>query len=179
ATTPQDAVEVYQAIHVANPSGLDKAPKLDVNDPDSLDRLMEEGVSLFDTFQIAAEYDSVCAEWVENYPLTFDVAYPYLDAQIKEGYNLNKAVIHAFMKVLGQYPDTLIARKAGMQKAKEVSSMAQEVLDLGGLETSQGRRRLDDFDRQLRKQGNLLNPGTTADITSAALAVMVLGGYRP
>jgi triphosphoribosyl-dephospho-CoA synthetase len=31
----------------------------------------------------------------------------------------------------------------------------------------------------LRKESNVLNPGTTADIIAAALALAVLGGYRP
>lgn len=179
STTPQDAVDVYQAIHIANPSGLDAAPDFDVKDPNSIPRLKEEGVSLYDTFVIAAEYDSICAEWVNNYPLTFDVAYPSLNTQLDKDENLNKAVIHAFLEVLAQHPDTFIARKAGMEKAREVSAMADEVLMAGGLETGLGREKLKDFDRELRKRGNLLNPGTTADITATALGLKVLTGYRP
>ena len=64
-------------------------------------------------------------------------------------------------------------------RSREVSAMAKEVLKLGGLETSRGRKRLRGFDHELRGSSNLLNPGTTADIIAAALALTVLSGYRP
>lgn len=179
STTPEDAVEVYEAIKIANPSGLAEAPELDVNDPTSINRILKEEISLYDTFMIASKYDSICSEWVKNYPITFDLAYPTLMRRIREDYILNKAVIDTFLKVLAQHPDTFIARKVGIERAREVSSMAKEVLKLGGLETSQGRKKLNEFDRELRKKGNLLNPGTTADIIAAALALSILGGYRP
>jgi triphosphoribosyl-dephospho-CoA synthase len=179
STTPEDAVSVYEAIKIANPSGLGKAPELDVNDPDSVDRIVKENVSLFQVFKIAAEYDMVCSEWVHNYPITFDFAYPWLMGQFRKTKDLNVAVIHTFLNVLAEYPDTFIARKIGIGKAREVSSMAKEVLKLGGLETGRGRESLREFDLTLRKSSNLLNPGTTADIIAAALALCTLGGYRP
>jgi triphosphoribosyl-dephospho-CoA synthase len=178
ATTAEDAVHLYEAIDVAKPSGLGGAPDLDVNDPASKARLLEENVSLFEVFKIAAGYDAICSEWVNNYPITFDLAYPYLMEQLKRG-DLNKAVVHTFLKVLSEHPDTFIARKVGVEKAREVSSDAKQVLESGGLETSEGRARVLEFDRKLRESGNLLNPGTTADLTAAALALCTLGGYRP
>jgi len=179
ATTPEDAINVYEAIKIANPSGLGKAPDLDINNPDSVNRIIKENVSLLQVFQIASNYDNVCFEWVNNYPITFDFAYPHLMEQIKTFKDLNTAVVHTFLKVLGKYPDTFIARKVGFGKAQEISLMAEEVLKLGGLGTSEGKAKLREFDLMLRKSSNLLNPGTTADIIAAALALCVLGGYRP
>lgn len=179
STTPEDAVEVYEAIRVASPSGLGKAPDLDINDPSSIGRIRKERVSLHSVFKIASTYDTVCSEWVTNYTVTFDVAYPYLVQQIKRTEDLNVAVIHTFLNVLAKYPDTFIARKVGVEKAREVSAKAEEVLKLGGFVTSQGRIGLGEFDKMLRGSSNLLNPGTTADIVAAALALCVLGGYRP
>jgi triphosphoribosyl-dephospho-CoA synthase len=179
STTPKDAVDVYEAIKIANPSGLGKAPELDVNDPNSVNKILEENVSLFQVFKIASRYDNVCSEWVNNYPITFDVAYPCLMEQIRKTKDLNTAIIHTFLKVLEEYPDTFIARKVGFGKTREVSSKAKEILKLGGLETSRGKESLRKFDLELRQSSNLLNPGTTADIIAAALALSVLGGYRP
>jgi len=179
STTPEDAVNVYEAIKIANPSGLGKAPDLDINDPDSVNRIVKENISLYQVFRIASEYDRVCSEWVDNYPITFDVAYPYLMEQIREIKDLNVAIIHTFLKVLAEHPDTFIARKVGIEKAREVSARAEEILKFGGLETSLGKDRLREFDLALRKSSNLLNPGTTADIIAAALALSILGGYRP
>jgi triphosphoribosyl-dephospho-CoA synthase len=177
STTAEDAVRLYEAIDIAKPSGLGGAPDLDVHDPASKTRLLEENVSLYEVFKIAAGYDDVCAEWVNNYPITFNLAYPYLSEKLQSR-DLNTAIVHTFLKVLSEYPDTFIARKVGLEKAREISLDAKKVLELGGVETSEGRKSLGEFDRKLRESGNLLNPGTTADITAAALALCTLSGYR-
>jgi triphosphoribosyl-dephospho-CoA synthase len=178
STTAEDAFHLYEAIDVAKPSGLGGAPDLDVNDPRSKERILKENVSLYQVFKIAADYDDVCAEWVNNYPVTFDLAYPYLMEQLKSR-DLNTAIVHTFLKVLSEHPDTFIARKVGLEKAREISSDAKKILELGGVETSEGRKSILELDRKLRESGNLLNPGTTADITAAALALCTLSGYRP
>ena len=179
ATTPEDAVAVYEAVKIAKPSGLGKAPDLDVNDPNSVKRIIEERVSLYQVFQIASAYDMVCSEWVNDFPVTFDFAYPTLTRRLKEDGDLNTAIIHTFLGVLAKHPDTFIARKVGIEKARTVSAMAEEILKNGGLKTAVGKAKLHEFDAVLRRDGNHLNPGTTADIIAAALALTILGGYRP
>jgi triphosphoribosyl-dephospho-CoA synthase len=179
STTPEDAVNVYEAIKSANPGGLGTVPELDINDPVSINKIHKERISLYHIFEIASKYDVVCSEWVNNYPITFDAAYPYLMEQIRKTNDINVAIIHTFLKVLAGHPDTLIARKTSREKGLEVSFKAEEILRLGGLESSSGRKSLGEFDRGLRKSSNLLNPGTTADIIAAALALSVLSGYRP
>lgn len=178
STTAEDAINLYKAMDVAKPSGLGRAPDLDVNYPKSKKRILEENISLLEVFKIAADYDSICFEWVNNYPITFDLAYPNLLKQL-ERRSLNQAIVQTFLKVLSKHPDTLIARKVGIEKAHEISSDAQRILDFGGLETMKGKKLVMQLDKKLRKSGNLLNPGTTADITAAALALCILKGYRP
>ena len=178
STTAEDAVHLYEAIDVAKPSGLGGAPDFDVTDPASKTRLLKENVTLYEVFKIAADYDAICSEWTRNYPITFDIAYPHMTAQL-EHEDLNTAVVHTFLKILSEHPDTFIARKVGAEKACKVSLGAKKVLKLGGLATAEGRKSLREFDRKLRESGNLLNPGTTADLTAAALALCTLGGYRP
>jgi triphosphoribosyl-dephospho-CoA synthase len=178
STTAEDAVNLYDAIGIAKPSGLNGAPDLDVNAADSKKRLINENVSLFEVFKIAADYDDVCYEWVKNFPITFDLAYPFLVKQLKTK-SLNAAIVHTFLKVLAERPDTFISRKIGQAKAREVSADAGKVLQLGGVETPEGRESIMAFDRKLRDSGNDYNPGTTADITAVALALCTLSGYRP
>src|SRR3989304_1906149 len=147
STTPEDAVHLYEAIDVAKPSGLNGAPDLDVNDARSKERLLKENVSLYEVFKIAESYDDVCSEWVNNYPITFNLAYPYLKEQLKRC-ELNRAIIHTFLKVLSEHPDTFIARKVGFEKAREISLDAKNVLQLGGMETSNGRQSIIEFNRK-------------------------------
>jgi triphosphoribosyl-dephospho-CoA synthase len=178
STTALDSVHLYEAVDIANPSGLNDAPDLDVTDPRSKERLIKENVTLYEVFKIASAYDDICAEWVHNYAVTFDLAYPYLMEQLKSK-PLNTAVVHTFLKILSEHPDTFIARKVGNEKAREISSDAKAVLELGGLETAKGKKSLKEFDMKLRLSQNKCNPGTTADLTAAALALCTLSGYRP
>jgi triphosphoribosyl-dephospho-CoA synthase len=178
STSAWDSVHLYQAVGIASPSGLNDAPELDVTDPASKERLLKENVSLFKVFKIASAYDDICYEWVNNFPITFDTAYPYLITQLKSK-PLNTAVVHTFLKILSERPDTFIARKVNKEKAQEVSNDAKAILDLGGLDTARGKKSLAEFDKKLRLKGNSCNPGTTADLTAAALALCTLSGYRP
>jgi triphosphoribosyl-dephospho-CoA synthase len=178
STTPEDAVNVYEAIRTARPGGLGTSSELDVNDPNSIKRILQEKISLCQIFKIAEKYDMICSEWVNNYPVTFDIAYNSLKEHLGKNEDLNRAIVCTFLKVLAQYPDTLIARKAKAENAREVSSMARGILK-AGLKTERGRMDLSRFDKELRGSSNLLNPGATADIIAAALALSVLDGYRP
>ena len=63
--------------------------------------------------------------------------------------------------------------------AKQISQQAQRAIDLGGLQTQKGTQVIRDLDAQLRQRGNLLNPGSTADLTAATMFVIILEGWRP
>ncbi len=179
STTPTDAMRVYEAILVAKPEGLSKVPKLDVTDPASRQTILDEKVTLLDVFKISSGYDSVASEWVSNYAITYDLGYPYFAKQLEDGRDINMATVQTYLKVLSEVPDTFIARKMGLSKAKEVSVKARKVLEKGGLLTPEGRSCIQKFDREIRDPAHKLSPGTTADIVTAVLAVSILNGYRP
>jgi triphosphoribosyl-dephospho-CoA synthase len=179
STTPVDAVDVYDAITLANPSALGQVPKLDVTDPTSKQRMLKEQVTLFEVFKIASDYDSIASEWVENYPITFDLGYPFFVEQLESTKDINVATVHTFLEILSRIPDTFIARKVDLGKAKDISTCARQVLDKGGLTTRTGTQQLWNLDKRLRDSTHVLSPGTTADITQAVLALAILEGYRP
>ena len=179
STSPEDAVAVYDAIALVNPGGLNKAAELDVTDPKSKKKILDERVTLLDTFKIASSYDSITSEWVNNYPITFDLGYPYFVSQLEETGDINTATVHAFLKILSEVPDTFISRKVGQSKAESISAEAKKVLNEGGLTTPLGRNLLLKLDVNLRDPKNDLSPGTTADITEAVLALNNLKGYKP
>ena len=62
--------------------------------------------------------------------------------------------------------DSLIARKNGKDVAEAVRHRVHGV-DLGNIQDWVA------LDRELRKQGNQLNPGTTADLIAAGLFVLL------
>lgn len=179
STTPEDAVDVYDAIAVVNPGGLGKSSKLDVTDPTSKKKILEEKVTLLETFKIASNYDSITSEWVNNYPVTFDLGYPYFTKQLRETEDINIATVHTFLKILHDIPDTFISRKVGLAKAESISIEAGQVLKEGGLTTHKGRELLQKLDSELRDPAHDFSPGTTADLTEAVLALNNLNGYKP
>jgi triphosphoribosyl-dephospho-CoA synthase len=179
STTPEDAVAVYDTIALLNPGGLNKVNKFDVTDKESKKIILDKGVTLFDTFEIASSYDSVASEWIHNYPITFDLGYPYFVKQLKETGDINAATVHTFLKILTEVPDTFISRKVGQAKAEKISFDAGQVLKEGGLATTSGRNLLHKLDSKLRDHAHKLSPGTTADITEAVLALNNLNGYKP
>jgi triphosphoribosyl-dephospho-CoA synthase len=180
STTPEDAVNLYDAINIAQPGGLGKTPKLDVTDTTSRQKILDKHISLYDVFKISAPWDSISSEWINNYHISFDIGYPFLAQQLQKApRDTNAATVHTFLKILSEVPDTLIARKAGLDKANEVSIEAKRVLELGGLATLEGKKSLQQFDQKLRDPAHRLNPGATADLTSAALTLAILNGYRP
>jgi triphosphoribosyl-dephospho-CoA synthase len=63
--------------------------------------------------------------------------------------------------------------------AVDVSRRAASALAAGGVRTAAGRRAIDAVDLWLRDSRNTSNPGTTADLTAAAIFVVLLeGGWR-
>ena len=171
-------MHLYEAIDIAVPSGLGKSPELDLKDPRSKHKLLKNNVSLFKVFEIASAYDDICFEWVNNFPITFDSTYPYLTEELKSK-PFDVAVTNVFLKILSERPDTFIARKTGKEKAQKIQFEAKKVVELGGPETAVGKAALKQLDLKLRRKGNSANPGTTADLVAATLALCTLGGYRP
>ncbi len=178
-TTPQDAVEVYEAIGMAmGPETLGEVEELSVLDEDSKCRILKEGWSLLDIFKLCSEYDSICYEWVTYFQLTFEVGHPTLRRSLEE-LNVNDAIVETYLTLLAHRPDSLIRRKCGLERAMEVSEMARGVLEAGGVRTREGRRLLEEMDLRLRSGGGTLNPGTTADITASSIYILLLEGWRP
>jgi triphosphoribosyl-dephospho-CoA synthase len=163
-----DARAAYAAIRLADAGGLRERVEHDVRS--------EPTVGLREAMASAAARDSIAAEYVSDFALTFETGIPALAAALGDGLGEREAVVELHLRLLGATPDTLIARKRGAQAAAQVSAGAREVLAAGGVRTTAGRRALRSFDAALREPGNALNPGTTADVVTATLFVALLEG---
>jgi triphosphoribosyl-dephospho-CoA synthase len=170
ATTVEDARRTYEAIRFAAPGGLGAAPEEDVSSAPT--------GSLLDAMRLAAHRDDVAYEYATDYAITFDVGLPALVRLRRAGLGWDDAVVELFLTLLSQRADTLIVRKAGREAAEAVSARANEALDRGGVRTAAGRAAIGRLDDHLRDPDNRLNPGTTADLSAAALFVHLLGRER-
>ena len=170
-STVEDAREVYRAIRIAAPGGLGRSAEQDVgSDPTA---------TLLDVMRLAASRDGIAREYASGFETTFDAGVPALDRARRAGLPWSDAIAETFLTLLAASPDTHIARRAGAGPAGEVSRVARAALDAGGVRSEDGRRALEELDRRLRGRGNLGNPGTTADLTAAAIFVLLLaGGWR-
>jgi triphosphoribosyl-dephospho-CoA synthase len=172
ATTVADAVEVYGAIREAGAGGLGRVEAEDVSGSPS--------VSLREAMALAAGRDSIAAEYASDFTLTFGTGLPTLREALRSGLPWDAAVLETFLVLLATQPDTLIARKLGSEIAGEVSARAAEIRRLGGVRSESGRTELARFDADLREPQNSRNPGTTADLTAAAIFVALLeDGWAP
>lgn len=173
ATTVDDSREVYAAIRRAAPGGLGRADAQDVAD--------EPTVTLLEAMRLAADRDSIAREYATVFDITFEISAPALERARRDGLSWNDAIVETFLYVLSAMPDTHIARRAGEPLAVEVTREAQNVLASGGVRSPEGRAAVDAFDLALRsgEPGHLANPGTTADLTAAAIfVVLAVGGFR-
>jgi triphosphoribosyl-dephospho-CoA synthase len=174
-----DTLGIYKAINTAmSPRILGKSGELDVTDEGSHERIMAENISPYEVFEKCAKRDSICREWTTGFQITFEIGQPKLISSIKTG-TVNSAIIDTFLHILSRYPDSLITRKSGAEMALEVSKRALEVLEAGGASTEDGKRLLWALDDELHGAKGDLNPGTTADLTAAAIFVSLLENWRP
>jgi triphosphoribosyl-dephospho-CoA synthase len=168
ATTVADAIEVYAAIRRALPGGLGASAREDVT--------AQPSVTLREAMALAAERDAVAREYTTDFAVTFEVGAPALRRARSAGLDWAEATVETYLRLLAMVPDTHIARKLGCAAAEAVSARARAVEAAGGVRTDGGRRALEVLDAELRDQANRKNPGTTADLTCAALFVVILEG---
>jgi len=167
-TTVADAAEVYAAIRQAGPGGLGAIAAEDVSETPT--------VTLREAMALAADRDAVAREYVTDFALTFEVGVPAVRESREEGLAWSETVVEAYLTLLASTPDTHIARKLGQAEAQAVSRRAGEVRAAGGTRSAAGRKALAALDAELRDPRNRGNPGTTADLTCAALFVVILEG---
>jgi triphosphoribosyl-dephospho-CoA synthase len=165
ALSVDDAEAAYEAIRLVGPGGLGDAPAEDVATVPTR--------TLREVMVLARDRDAIANEYASDYDRTFRLTAPALRRARSAGGSWPDAILEAFLQVLGEVPDTLIARKRGPAAAERVSAGAARVLAAGGVRAQPA---LADFDASLRADGNALNPGTTADLVTAVLFVALLEG---
>ncbi len=170
--TVEDARLTYEAIRIVAPGGMGKVKASDINDS-------EVKITLLEAMGLAKDRDSIAREYIAGFEITLDIGLPVLKEAISKRVPISDAITHTFLIILSQVPDTLIARKAGKDKAKDISDQAADVLKSGGIFSEKGRIKIKDLDTFLRRgekslPDNRLNPGTTADLTAAVLFVYLM-----
>ena len=160
--TVADAEAAYRAIAAANPGGLGRAAEHDVAEPPK--------ITLREAMAAAAGRDRIALQYVNSFEDVFAAAHAYRSSPPGR-----QAVEDVYLGLLGLFPDSHVARKFGAETAErlreEAAAFSQELDRQGDRE-----RALDAYDLHLKAQG--LNPGTTADLTVAAVFTATLQENR-
>jgi triphosphoribosyl-dephospho-CoA synthase len=159
-----DARLVYQAIRLACPGGLGETETQDISD--------EPTGTLREVMALAAGRDAVAREYASGFQITIETAVPALKEYWERSTDWETAVIRLQLKLMAEFPDTLIARKCGRAEAEQAAQRARATLEADDFESS-----LITLDHWLRETGNRRNPGTTADLIVAALFVALRDGF--
>ncbi len=187
-TTQQDAALVYQAIRLAHPGGLGKVDDQDVADIPTQ--------NLVEVMRLAADRDLIAAQYVTDFKLVrsqaegmFGSICGYRNAlrhrrepppDIPHGPPLplwEWAIVYTFVGLMAKHPDSLIARKCGMEVALEAQRRAAEVMAAKWPATTIGWQRFLKLDKWLRADGHRRNPGTSADLMAATIFVLLRQGW--
>jgi triphosphoribosyl-dephospho-CoA synthase len=154
----EDARLTYEAIRLAAPGGLGQVAQQDVRE--------EPTQTLRQVMALAAERDLIARQYANGFAEVFNAGVPALLTGLQRTRSIEGAIIFAHLRLMADHPDTLIARKCGGAQAEEAARRARAVLDGGETE-------LNRFDAWLREDGHRRNPGTTADLLTACLFVLL------
>jgi triphosphoribosyl-dephospho-CoA synthase len=161
-----DTGDVFAAIRLARPGGLGQVDQADVREP------APPALKLLEAMRLAAERDSVGRQYVNGFEQVFTTAERLIGAATS-GLPLGEAIVYAFLQLLGELPDSLIARKCGRDRAMSVTARAAKIVDHLEPGDDAYQTAIGELDFYLRSDGHRLNPGTSADIVAAALFVLL------
>ena len=163
-TTPQDTELVYEAIRRAKPGGMGEVESMDIRETAPLD--------LSKAMEAAADRDMIAEQYVSGFEFLLGELVPQLVESCRT-LDTIQGIVDAFVWTLATRHDSLIARKCGEEIARKSTQMAERAWRSRGDDERYGHL-LGDLDFWLRSDGNRRNPGTTADLVTAALFVALL-----
>ena len=123
-----------------------------------------------------ADRDLVAAQYANGFREVLASAAPWILEGTARGWSIDDAIVHAHLRLMRAFPDSLIARKCGKEVARKSAVRAESTLASGEPGDAAYRKALYDFDVWLRADGHRRNPGTTADMIGAALFALLRDG---
>jgi triphosphoribosyl-dephospho-CoA synthase len=165
-----DAADVFSAIAAANPAGLGRAPRHDVNAPAT--------VSLREAMAEAAERDRIARQYVTAHDDVFSLGLPALETACQRHSDARWSTLAVYLAFLAAMPDTHIVRKFDLGAAEAVRREAVHWRD--SFAAARNPEEISDsllgWDAALKSRG--INPGTSADLTVATLFASSLCAIR-
>lgn len=166
--TPEDSHDIYEAIRLARPGGLNTVETADIAGP--------APENLIEAMRLAADRDLVARQYVENFRHVLREVLPRLVQARRQFGLLSDAIVFVHLELMSEYPDSLIARRRGLEIARQAGERAARALAAHAQGAEAYHRELADLDFWLRADGHQRNPGTTADLIAAGLFAALRDG---
>ena len=163
-----DSKKVFEAIRMMNPGGLGDAENYDVNETASS--------CLITAMTEAKDRDRIAAQFSNAFADVFEKSLPWILEGRERFGDLMQGIVWAHVRMMAQYPDSLIARKCGMLVAEQSQTMARKSVDSLSDGPESFFAQVSNLDFWLRSDGHRRNPGTTADLIAAGLFVGIYNG---
>jgi triphosphoribosyl-dephospho-CoA synthase len=168
ATTVADACDFYRAFDHVDVAVDDPPEDMDALDvrrgSDAVSTLRERELTLYDVMERSADRDGVAAEWTSGFERSFEAA----EGILADDGPIYKRASRAFLRLLADEEDTFIVTRNGEGAAAEATERAQAVLD--------GEEDAEALAEEFVERD--INPGTTADLTAAALFIALERGLE-
>jgi len=177
ATTVDDAVQFYRAFEHVDVAVGDPPPEADALDvrrgAAAASTLRERELSLGEIMELAADPaegvpDGNAREWVTG----FDRAFTAADKLLADSGPVGDRTARLFLDLLAAQPDTLVATTHDAATARKVSQRAAAVAER--VDTDGDLTAAEELAAEFVDAG--YNPGTTADLTAAALFIALERG---
>ena len=163
----QEAQDIFAAIRLANPGGLGKVDKYDVNSPLDID--------IYSAMDAAKEWDLIALQYANGYREIVNLGIKCLQNYHNRWNSVEWAVVACYLMYMVSFPDSHIRRKHGIETAEQVRKKTIPVWERFADYDNPGDARgvLTMFDKELKESE--INPGTCADLTVASLLLYRLG----
>ncbi len=164
--TVDDAKTAYKAIQMAMPGGMGQVEQEDVSKVPT--------VTLLEAMEMSADRDQIAEQYSTGYKGIFEYNLPIYREFLNKWASQEWATTAVFLSQWLRQPDSLIIRKKGLLKAREINDMIAPLASqvLASKDPREYKNRLLSLDGELKSLG--INPGTTADLTVATLFVALL-----
>lgn len=101
-----------------------------------------------------------------------NIALPVMGQLVKDGVDFNAVLIQVLLHLMAEVNDTTVVARGGLEALEYVHRVSRDILDLGGVLTECGRRRLWQLDKIFIEKN--ISPGGCADLLAAAIMLHFL-----
>ncbi len=171
STTHLDSIFVKKAFEIIKPRVMD-AENLDLRDEIG-DVIEQKKLNLYHWMKLAPEENFIAREYVNEFDLSSRGSETFLELLDLEK-DINRAIVHLYMRFLSELPDPLIIAKKGYDFAEKVRKMAAESMNFY---TETGNIAVfEELDRRLISMK--ANPGSIADLIVSSLFLALCRGVE-